>query len=252
MADGWCTVSSVPLLRTDVVHVWCVAVEALAPCASYFDGLLDQRERDLGAAFHAVADRTRHVVARGALRSLIGQYLDITPRSVTFGIGAFGKPHCAGDHRARITFNISHSGDIVLLAFARSGEIGVDVERWNPRLGEVERTRISASVFTGAERAGIQQLSSAAEREAAFYALWSRKEAYLKGTGAGIAGGLAHVEISVEATVPRVADGRDPLAVRHWALRDVDVGPGYTAALASSPPARDVVLLVPSLQMFDR
>ena len=251
MNETWRTVSGVPLLPAGVVHVWRAGVDALAPRAPFFEGLLDQSERDRGAAFHAVADRLRHTVARGALRWLVGQYLDVAPRWVAFGTGPFGKPHCTGDHAARINFNISHSGDIVLIAFSRRGDLGVDVERWSSRLAENERTRIGELVFSSAERAAIGMLSSATEREATFYSLWSRKEAYLKGTGAGISAGLAHVHISADAPARLIEDDRDALAVRHWALRDLDVGTGYSAALAAKPLGQEVVLLAPTLQMFD-
>jgi 4'-phosphopantetheinyl transferase len=250
MSEVWGTVSSVPLLPPGVIHLWRASVDALVARAPYFEGFLDQSEHERGDRFHAAADRLRHIIARGALRSMLGGYLDAAPESIAFGAGPFGKPHCTGDRDTPISFNISHSGDIVLLAFARVGDLGVDVERWNARLAERERTRIGDSVFTSAERAAIQQLSSAAERERGFYSLWSRKEAYLKGTGSGITAGLAHVEVSADATARLIEDARDTGAVHRWALRDIHVGAGYAAALAFTPPGQRVVMLAASPQLF--
>lgn len=250
--DGpWQVASSVPSLPPGVIHVWRADVESLLPCVPYFERLLEDAERARGNAFHAVADRTRYAVARGALRVLIGRYVDVAPRDIRFVVGEFGKPHCTRPEGAPMTFNISHSGDVVLFAFARDGDLGVDVEHWSPRLGALERSRIAESVFSAAERTGIERLSPGAERRRAFYSVWSRKEAYLKGTGAGIARGLAHVEVSVDDAARLLEDRRDALAVERWTMRDLDVGPGYSATLAASPPGRELTLLLASPQLFD-
>lgn len=250
-ASSWQSPSRIPTLDTGAIHVWRANMEALAQQVDALGALVSADERARGEAFHAAVDRTRHLVTRGVLRTLVGHYVSALPTAVRFEIGTFGKPTVAPPHHTRLSFNVSHSGNIVLLAFARVGELGVDVEQWSPRLGELDRTRIGESVFSGAERAAIQGRSSAAEREAAFYSLWSRKEAYLKGTGAGISGGLAHVHVSTDATARLIEDGRDPLAVQRWALLDIDVGVGYSAALAHSPPGQEVVLLALLPRMLD-
>jgi 4'-phosphopantetheinyl transferase len=249
--DGpWQVVSSVPSLPPGVIHVWRADVESLLPCVPYFDSLLDGGERVRGDAFHRPVDRMRHVVTRGVLRFLTGRYLDVAPRSLQFGAGAFGKPNCTSSESGHIVFNLSHSGDVVLIAFARDGDLGVDVERWNPRLEEKERRRIT-EVCSIAERMGIERLPSAAERERAFYSLWTRKEAYLKGAGTGISEGLSHVDVSVDEVARLVEDRRDALAVERWAMHDLDVGPGYTATLAASPSGRELTLLLASPNLFD-
>ena len=250
-SSSWQVPPSIPSLEPGAIHVWQARTETLAPHVDALAALVDAEEHARGNAFYAPADRMRHLVTRGVLRTLVGHYVRTSPQLVRFQLGTFGKPSVLSPQRARLSFNVSHSGDIVLLAFARTGDVGVDVEQWNDRLGEPERTRIGDYVFTEEERAAIAQLSSAAERERAFYALWSRKEAYLKGTGAGISGGLAHVEISVDDVARLTVDRRDERAAGRWSLRDIDVGDGYSAALASSPPHQEVALLVPPLHLFD-
>lgn len=250
-ATIWQNPSNIPPLDAGAIHLWQANTLTLAHAVDAFAAVVAPDERARGNAFHAPADRMRHLVTRGVLRTLVGRYLATSPSAVCFEVGTFGKPSVVSPLGARLTFNVSHSGDIVLLAFAREGELGVDVERWNPRLGEVERTRIGENVFTRLERAAIATLSSAADQERAFYALWSRKEAYLKGTGAGISAGLAHVEVSAGEDARLIDDRRDPLARDRWTLRDIDVGPGYAAALASALPDREVELLMASLHLFD-
>lgn len=138
---------------------------------------------------------------------------------------------------------MSHSGDVILLAFARSGRIGVDVERWSERLGESELARIAASAFSSGEQAALARVP-AALRAAAFYSVWTRKEAYLKATGAGISRGLKHFEVSVhpEAACLRSdtsLDGR----VNGWRLFGLSIAPGYSAAIATDIGAARVVTM---------
>ena len=251
-ASSWQTPTNIPSLDDASVHVWLANIFLLEHCAASFDALIDADERARGSAFHSPLDRVRHLVTRGVLRALAGHYLDSPPTALRFKRGTFGKPAITSPDGAPLTFNVSHSGDVVLLAFARAGELGVDVERWNPRLGDAERARIAESVFSDTERATLESISSAALRQHAFYSLWSRKEAYLKGTGAGISGGLSHVDISMDEVARVVEDRRDARAVDRWTLCDLDVGPGYSAALASSPHGSAVTLLMPSTHLFDR
>lgn len=205
----------------------------LASCDRYFESLLDDEERVRGRRFIASADRVRHSVSHGLLRTLAGHYLGIPARSLAFERGAFGKPHVAEPAHSGLHFNVSHSGDVVLLVFSRIGEVGIDVERWNARLDDAERTRLADALFSETERQTLHSVPPF-ECERAFYAIWSRKEAYLKGTGAGITGGLAFFDVSLDVGEEGVtAHGSGPAATDAWRLQGIDVGDGYSAALAT-------------------
>jgi 4'-phosphopantetheinyl transferase len=58
---------------------------------------------------------------------LLGFYLSGAPEEIPFSYGPQGKPAIGVDSLLR--FNISHSGDFVLLAFTRECDIGVDIEQ---------------------------------------------------------------------------------------------------------------------------
>ena len=125
-------------------------------------------------------------------------------------------------------------GRIALLAFRLHREIGVDVEeiRTAPDLAGIARR-----FFTPAESAGILSLPPAGQ-PAAFYACWTRKEAYLKAIGRGIAAGVASVEIFTgpdgQPALRSPAPDAAPLA--DWTVRDLAAGDGYFAALAAEGP----------------
>jgi len=81
-----------------------------------------------------------------------------------------------------VTFNLSHSGGIAMLAFTRRREIGIDVEQVR-RDFDVEA--IANRFFSAAEHAQLAELP-AANRFEAFFRCWTRKEAYIKATGEGL------------------------------------------------------------------
>jgi 4'-phosphopantetheinyl transferase len=187
--------------------------------------LLDDAERRRYAAFARPADRDRYAAAHIALRRLLGAYLGVAPEDVRLGRercpvcgGPHGRPTVAGEGAGRPHFSLSHGGDLVLLAFA-SAPVGVDVES-DPEPAVVADV---ARVLHPDEREELAASADPAARAAAFGRCWTRKEAHLKGTGVGLAEGVA-------ATY--VGTGARPATVPGWRLADVAVGPGHHAAVA--------------------
>jgi 4'-phosphopantetheinyl transferase len=224
------TVTSVLGVGAGEVRVWRVEVAGAARRA--VEHALTENERDRAARFRADDARERFVVARGAARTILGDLLGRDPAALRFehrcavcGSTEHGKPHVAG--APELDFNVSHSGDLVLVAVARGRAVGVDVERERDtaRLDRLARRSLSE-----AER----ELVAAAhgdERRAAFFRAWTAKEAYLKGRGLGVTGALNRWSIAPDGTVTAGGD-QDPEAAR-WRVRRLDVGPGYAAAVAA-------------------
>ena len=240
---SWPTQQGLPALDGDDIHVWKASVGALADHGAPLHASLDATELARAARFLQNADRAGFLLSHGLLRMLAARYLGRPAAMLAFEVGDAGKPHVAGADQGRLGFNMSHSGDLILLAFARSGRVGIDVERWSDRLGEAEGARIAASVFSAGEQAALAQ-SPAEHRRAAFYSVWTRKEAYLKATGAGISRGMKHFEVSVhpEAACLR-SDTSLASSVNGWRIFDLSPEQGYSAALASDSIAARVVTM---------
>ena len=223
--------------------MWKGSVDALVEHGTPLHASLDAAECARAARFLHEADRARFLLSHGLLRALASHYLGRPPAALTFELGEVGKPRMAGADHGLLAFNMSHSGDVMLLAFARSGRVGVDVERWSERLGDPEQARIAQSVFSAGEQAALAQLPEG-HRRAAFYSVWTRKEAYLKATGAGIARGLNHFEVSVhpEAACLR-SDTSLQAGVNGWRLFDLSHAPQYSAALATDIVTANVVTM---------
>lgn len=161
-------------------------------------------ERERFAAFLRDQPAKRWLASRWALRRVLGDYLGAEPAAVELEVGEHGKPQLAGE--AWLEFNLSHSGGLVLIAVA-SRPVGIDIEAIRPG----RDVRALAARALPAEDIAAVTASPAAERAALFYRAWARHEACLKCLGAGLGG----------------APGAAPVAVE-----DLEVAPGYAAAVA--------------------
>jgi phosphopantetheinyl transferase len=125
-------------------------------------------------------DRAR---ARAALAAILADYLGGAAEAAVSAAGN-GKPRLVVEPN-RLSFNLSHSGELALVAIAPGGvEVGVDIERLRPRRDLV---RLAERWLPDADRAAVAAAGEA-EREQVFYAAWTNHEARVKCTGAGLSG----------------------------------------------------------------
>jgi 4'-phosphopantetheinyl transferase len=142
--------------------------------------LLGPPELERLARLRRADDRERFLLGRGVLRLTLGHWLGQDPAALVFRQGPHGKPWLDGAP----PFNLSHSGDLVLLAFHGSRDVGVDVERERPGL---EWQAIARRTFAPERLARLEALP-ATQQERAFLREWCRLEAELKARGTGLAG----------------------------------------------------------------
>lgn len=195
--------------------------------------ILSQDERARAEKFHFPRDRRRYVVGRGTLRIRLAGYLGCPAATVALSYGEFGKPVLQDpDWQARLSFNLSHSDDLAVLAVAGGAPVGVDIERIRPIDGD-----IALHNFTAAELALLDALPRDAYA-AGVLACWTRREAYVKALGAGLSHPPDSFAVSVHPALParllRI-DG-DPAELGHWTLAALMAAPGYAAALAVRQP----------------
>lgn len=225
-------------LEGRAIHLWTVAVDADATLSEQYETILAPEERSRAARFRFAHLRRSFCIVRGALRILLGRYLHVPPADIAFAYGAKGKPALAAS--SGLDFNLSHSGGWAVLAFTRGCEIGVDLEQMRPL---ADRQNIAARYFCPAEAAELEDLP-AAQREHAFFLCWTRKEAYIKATGDGLAASLNAFQVSLKpgerARMVHIAG--DPDAAQEWTLHDLDLAPGCAAALAYRDAERPLAL----------
>jgi 4'-phosphopantetheinyl transferase len=182
------------------------------------------------ARYHQPADRTRFLVARAALRMLLGAYAQRPPASLVFEAGANKKPILRA--APGLHYNVSHAGNWVLIAIAGT-EVGVDVEKVDAQFAFQD---ILGTSFGPAERAFIEK-GPASER--LFYQLWTRKEAFVKATGQGIGEGFWQVP-SLDGQHELAGPGG--AAGPGWAVSSFGAAAGYAAAVAYPVALRQQVV----------
>ncbi len=220
--------------------MWVAALDLSEAVLAQIAGVLAPDERERAARFHFEADRRRFIAGRGILRRIIGdEYLGCDPASLVFVHGPNGKPMLDGRGAgSQLELNLAHSGDLAVYAFAEGRPLGVDLERLRA-LPDLDG--LAAMVLTPWEQAELGRIGPA-EREHAFFRVWTRKEAYLKATGEGLSRAPATFEVTVGSEAPPRLRGvdDDPMRARDWALQDLELPPGYVGALVvqSAAPTR--------------
>jgi 4'-phosphopantetheinyl transferase len=210
-------------------HVWRIHLRRIDP--RELMPLLSADEQARARRFLHERVAQAYTVSHGMLRRVLARYDAGAPEALRFVVGQFGKPALAASAGASLEFNLSHSGDLALIAVSRSGPVGVDVESRNRATRHLD---LAERFFSPAERAALRGLAH--DREATiegFFNAWTRKEAYLKATGHGITRGLHHFDVSLAPGEPAalLADRLDPSAPERWRMSAIDVGGEYAGAV---------------------
>lgn len=163
-----------------IVRIWRCELDRITPRSHW----LDERELATAAGFVFEHDRLRYLAAHTALRQVLGECMDLPPQSLVFEVGSAGKPMlCSQGHGRTPHFNLSHGSDVAYIAVSSEAEVGVDVElvRAVPDVWDLAATAFSLLEIEALKRCSPDELSKA------FLHCWTRKEAYLKALGAGVA-----------------------------------------------------------------
>lgn len=232
----WTTPHRSSDLARDEAHVWRIDLRARSPIEGDL-AILSDEERRRARRFRFEIHRDRYVAAHAALRRVLARYLDASPGDIRFRSGPRGKPYLAGaDRRGDVRFNLSDSGDLALCAVTRGREIGVDVERLRRDAPVLDLAR---RWLAPSEVAALRALPPP-RRTAAFFACWTRKEAYVKAHGGSIIRSLRTFAVSVapEDRAVEVVVHDDPDAARRWTVVSLDVAPGFAGAVAAEGEVR--------------
>ena len=169
--------------------------------------------------------RREFVATRAILRALLGERLGVPAGEIILRRSENGKLFASGD----VLFNVAHSKGLAVFAFSHDLEVGVDVELLRPLadLGGVVELTLAPS-----EAADLQSVP-AGDRAAAFFACWTRKEAYLKASGNGL-GSPRDVAVTLRPGAPErlVSVQGAPSEPDRWELRSFEPRPGYLGAVA--------------------
>ena len=226
-------------LRTEDVHVWSACLDVDPSSVPVLEQALNDEERGRAQRFHRDGDRADFIVAHYVLRSILGRYREIGPEHLRFRYGPHGKPYLVQEEgRPAVCFNLSHSNRMMLCAMTREREIGIDIEHVRPKSASLE---VAERFFAPGEVAALRALPD--ERfSVAFFACWTRKEAYIKARGEGLSHPLDTFEVSVEPGLKNVGlqTYDDPHEASRWSLQDLSPMAGYVGAIAVQGRGHDI------------
>ena len=199
-------------------------VRTLATC-------LSDEERKRASRFAFDRDRRRFIVGRARLRQLLAARLGVRPASVALVYGEHGKPALAPRHAdVDLRFNVSHSDDVAVYAFATGREIGIDVE--TVRVIR-DADDIAARFFSRRENEAYLALDPR-DKPLGFFNCWTRKEAFIKALGDGLYHPLNCFDVSLAPGEPAriIRVESTPGENCGWTLHSFLTGPGLIGAIA--------------------
>ena len=224
--SAWAPPPARPSLDAGRVDVWRATLTPEPARLAELESHLGSDELARAARFRAATHRDRFVAARGQLREVLGWTLGVSPAAVAFRYGAYGKPEV--EPASPLRFNLTHAGDLALVAVTRDRRVGVDIEP----LREVPDADAIVEHFFSAREIGAYRALADAVRPVAFLTCWTRKEAFVKAVGEGLSYPLDAFDVTVgphEAAALLEVRGGD---ADRWALHEIPAGPGHLATLA--------------------
>jgi 4'-phosphopantetheinyl transferase len=217
------------------IQLWSVRLDPAPEQVERLGRPLAEDEWERARRFRFEVHRRRYVVGRGVLRLLLAAYLDLPPAEVRFVYGPRGKPFLDPAQAAGgLSFNLSNSDELALVGLVRDVEIGVDIELVKP-MSDLEA--IAERFFSASERDCLRGLPPE-QKPTAFFNCWTRKEAYLKAVGEGLAAPLDSFDVTLApGDPPRMLTLRgDPVAAQRWTLHHLLPADGYIGAVAMAGP----------------
>ena len=173
------------VLQSPFHGVFCIPL-SLTLEAQYLS-CLSEDEKSRMDRYRQPDDMKRHALAHSFKRRLLSRLLSVEPQALRFSSGERGKPYCDAPNAP--WFNITHSGDWVIVGVSELAEIGVDVESAQRKTGK--------GVVDYALTADQKQIvDEASDPALSFMCYWTQKEAISKAMGVGLSVGFQTLECS--------------------------------------------------------
>lgn len=232
----------VPALEHGQIHVWRISIDAASPreLIAARRALLTPAELVRAGRFYTSRLADQWVLGRGALRAILSRYTGVGAGAIVLETETHGKPvmRMPRAQGEAPSFNLSHAGDVALMAVTRTVAIGVDIERIREmRDGD----RVAKRFFSEAEYAQYAALPPD-ERATGFFRCWTRKEAFIKAIGEGLSRPLSTFDVTLRpgdtARLVRVKDAPDE--AKEWSMHAFEPATGYMAAVIARTPRTTV------------
>lgn len=220
--SNWTNASATDFDTHPHCHIWRISVKNFLKTWRFNLSLvLSENEKERAKKIKVQEVQSRFVASRGALRCLLGEYVNLDPLELSFSKNRWGKPSI--NSSIPLHFNLSHSGDWILIAISFHRPVGIDLEKITP--GFDYRPMVE-QFFHPEEKAFLGANHTFGSTD--FFKLWTKKEALAKSMGLGLHERLLATNM-LETTLPRPSIGHNG---SFFAIHSFDIGSDHTAALA--------------------
>jgi 4'-phosphopantetheinyl transferase len=198
------------------------------------DSGLSTSDQERAARFRFPEDRSRFVLGRRLLATLIRECRRTVPQPLELALTEYGRPYLADD--PELAFSISHAGDVVAVALTLSARVGIDVESLDRTL---KLDPLAERIFNVADLVCFRALPSKIQHRA-FFRAWTGKEAILKAEGVGLFGGVQEISVPLQEDAPvAIIDCADRGT---WQLTPLVMPEGYVGTVACDDPGGTIHL----------
>jgi len=218
-------------LSRDEIHVWSASLDIGSEQLAELERTLSPDEMARARRFYFERDRQKYIGRRGILRAILATYLETKPSAIRFLYNEFGKPRLEGSQEPHgLSFNLSHSGALNLVAVGIDREVGVDIELIDSSVASDE---VARRFFSPSEVATLEALPQSL-RLAGFFKCWARKEAFIKARGMGLSIPLDSFDVSpIQGETVAMIRTANSAYLSNWRVEDLNIDPGSAAALAA-------------------
>jgi len=221
--------STLPPLKPSTIHLWLANLDTfICPTIS----VLSPDETSRAQRFKFTLHQNRFTTARTLLRHILAQYLQQTPQSLQFAYTNHGKPYLP---HASIYFNLSHTNQWALYAVGLEEKLGVDIEHITADRAHQD---IATRFFSDYENQLLKKIP-APERQAAFFKIWTCKEAFIKAIGEGLSFPLKNFDISINKDATQlISINQDEKEAKKWSCITFTPITEYIATLTVQAPIK--------------
>jgi 4'-phosphopantetheinyl transferase len=232
-------IQAIKIMNLDTVHLWVISLDAPIYSMEECTHLLSIEEKKQVERFRFQEQKRRYTLAHASLRKILSKYMPGKPETIHYEINAFGKPTLGNQHAFRnIQFNLSHSGELALIAICQGRQIGVDIEMIRPLH---DYMKVAKRYFAPDEVSILQKMDPLHSRRA-FIQLWAGKEALIKAQGSGMSIPLNRFSLVelIESSAVRGCKLDMPGGSSSWFVQRVKLVRGYLGALAVEGEIKDI------------
>lgn len=210
------------------IHIWKINYPDFSGKQKILLEILNNTEKERSDKFHFKTDRKRYITTKALLKIILAQTLSTEPGQINFEFNKYGKPLIKNSNSPH--FNVSHSADIGIIAITDVASIGVDVEKYRKRMNS---PKVAKRFFSEKEAKAFLSLPHE-QRLQGFFNCWTRKEAFIKALGLGLAMPLRDFDVTLKPGEETILEHviRNGEHAEDWTLKNIPLENDYAAAFA--------------------